>query len=932
MVSGQAFREWRAGGRSDREPVMTTRSSLHCRILVPLLVAFLVIWGIGVALLIGPAGTSTASTMLWLGCQGVLGLVTLTGVGLWVLRRHVVVPIRRLMRTLDLPQTAGVAEASVLAAAADPLDQLAETLDATRQRGAEREARDGQGAEELRSRNQAFDEHSGISETDVSGRILYVNQRFCELSGYSQEQLLGMDHRILKSGRHGPEFWCGVFADLGSRGVWRGEVCNRRPNGEEYWISTTKLAVRNGAGAVARYIAISNDITDRVRASQDAERSQRLLEVFIEHAPAAVAMFDQEMRYLSYSQKWVTDFGLEGVELLGRCHYDVFRELPDSWRAVYERCLKGAVERCDEDPFVRASGHVQWLRWEVRPWPAADGTVGGVVMCTVDITGARRQADDLERARAQAEGAARAKADFLAVMSHELRTPMNGVLGFANLLSDTPLDAEQRSYVQTIRQSGDTLLGLLNDLLDFSKAESGRMLFEPAVTSPRLAAEDVVELLVPRACEAGIEVVLMADAEPPLVLADPARLRQVLTNLVGNAIKFTKKGEICIRIEPVGGDPSGGFVRFSITDTGIGVAADVLPELFARFRQADASISRRYGGTGLGLAISKQLVEAMGGEIGATSQPGLGSTFWFTVPGAPPGADPSTGDGMEPMPRLASGLRVLAVVDRERPGELLGRLLEEAGVRHAIRKPGPGACAGLDWLDSSGRADWDVVVLDLMTPPAGWEDCLTRWRGNRGKSTPALVVFEGAAPGGGQPPLGRIGDHVLGRPLVRARAFLAKLAQLGTPLPTLAKAGPALAGAVPSGPVGAGGAHRRVLVVEDNAVNQLITRSLVERLGHRVDVAGNGLEAVEMILQIEYDLVLMDCQMPEMDGFEATQAIRRWEAGHGRNRRMPIIGVTASVVAEVEERCRECGMDGLLRKPLREAVLAAELGRFLQEG
>ncbi len=912
---------------------MTKRASLHFRILIPLLVAFIVIWGLGLALLIRSTGSAKPSSVAWLTCQGVLGLVTLTGIGFWVVRRHVIVPIERMMRSLDPAEEAAVREVSSLARGADPLDDLARALDAALEQRSAGEARARHRIEELQCRYQAFDEHSGISETGVDGRITYVNPRFCELSGYAREQLLGMDPRLLKSGRHGGEFWREVFSELESEGVWRGEVCNRRPNGEEYWISTTKLAVRGPTGVVTRYVAISNDITDRVRASEEAERAQGLLEVFVEHAPAAVAMFDREMRYLACSRKWVTDYGLEGVELLGRSHYEVFPEIPEAWRAVHERCLGGSVERCDEDPFVRRSGQVQWLRWETRPWPAPDGTIGGLVMCTVDITGARRQADELERARAQAEGAARAKADFLAVMSHELRTPMNGVLGFANLLADTPLDAEQRGYVQTIRQSGDALLGLLNDLLDFSKAESGRMVFEPSVTSSRLAAEDVVELLVPRACEAGIEVVLMADAEPPLVLADPARLRQVLTNLLGNAIKFTQKGEICLRIEPVATGREGGFVRFSVTDTGIGISADVLPELFTRFRQADASISRRYGGTGLGLAISKQLVEAMGGQIGVTSQPGLGSTFWFTLRGAEPGVDASTADGMEPLPRLAGGLRILAVVDRDRPAELVERLLKEAGVRHDVRRPGRGDGAGLEWLDSVERADWDVVILDLMVPPQGLEKHLARWREDReGSTPPSLLVFECPNRRGGQGLSAATREDVLWRPLVRARRFLTKLAELGTPLPSPGKACPSGGGIAESGSTGVGSAHRRVLVVEDNGVNQLITRSLVERFGHRVDVAGNGLEAVEMILQIEYDLVLMDCQMPEMDGFEATRAIRRWEEGHGRGRRIPVIAVTASPIPEVEERCRECGMDGLLRKPLREAALGAELSRFLRDG
>ncbi|MFO0985240.1 MAG: PAS domain-containing protein, partial [Planctomycetota bacterium] len=674
----------------------------------------------------------------------------------------------------------------------------------------------------LRCQKLALDAHAIVSETDADGWITYVNDRFCAISGFTRAEVIGQNHRCLNSAHHPRQFWADMYAKVAKDGIWHSEICNRAKDGSLYWEETTVVAFRDQRGKLARYVSVRTDITERKRAQAEAAKQRAHLELFVEHVPAPVAMFDREMRYIGHSRRWLTDYRLQDG-IIGKSHYEVFPEIPERWKVIHRRCLAGAVERNDEDCFVRADGSRQWLRWEVRPWFMPDGQIGGIVMFTEDISESRaaaekiaqserllrtildvlpqrvfwkdrqgrygganqrfladcgmsevvgkddydmpwtreqsdffrtcdqrvmetgvpeieiieplsdaagaakwlstskvplcndagevvgvlgtslditrlkqlerdaeerlarlesaeaiarighwtwdpstpqghgsrqlyrlfgRDADrdtlsyaevlallvpqdserldaavhravergegfglqlqlrqeangceflwvqaqverdaqgkvqglcgttmditervrrerDLERARTAAEEGSRAKSEFLAAMSHEIRTPMNGVLGFTHLLLESSLDAEQRDFATTIKKSAEALLTIINDILDYSKIEAGKLTLEMVPCDILGAACDVVDLLEYRAVEKGLELALQADTDAmPQLIVDPGRVRQVLLNLVGNAIKFTADGHVLVELRTFrGSETEPGCVRVSVTDT-----------------------------------------------------------------------------------------------------------------------------------------------------------------------------------------------------------------------------------------------------------------------------------------------------------------------------------------------------------------------------
>ncbi len=905
---------------------------------------------------------------------------------------------------------------------------------------------------ELAQQKYALDQHAIVATTDVQGTITYVNKSFCKISGYSESELLGRNHRLLNSGRQDKTFWRDMYRTVAKGEVWHGEICNRAKDGSLYWVDTTIVPFKGEDGKPHGYIAIRTDITDRVRSAQMLEESGRQLELVIDATAVGIWDWQVQTGEVHTNERWAQIVGytlgelepggiearmslmhpddrVESKRLLNR-HWsgDAERYVFEArmrhkdgrwiwvlntgkvveWEAdgkpkrmigtyldITERKLSeislhetmsllestldstdnGILVTSESGDVIRTNRRLAEL-WNISETAAAsndekamsdhmvaqlsdaqayiegveylhanpnetgfeilqlkdgrvfervslpmldDGKAAGRVWSFRDVTKRKEAERELKAAKELAEEASHAKSEFLANMSHEIRTPMNGVIGMTNLLLDTNLSDEQHGYARTVKRSAEALLGLLNDILDFSKVEAGKLDLELIDFDIGQLIDEFGTSIAFRAHEKGLELICPANpVQHQWLNADPGRIRQILTNLVGNAIKFTERGEIAVYYKVLGRTETRTRVRIEVNDTGIGLTADQQNKLFQRFSQADGSTTREYGGTGLGLAICRQLVELMGGEIGVESTLGEGATFWFTLDLANAEVQPAI-----PVMTDLRGQRVLVVDDNRTNRRLLDQLFTNWQIEHGVADSGQMAIEAMHAAVDTDKP-YSIAVLDMQMPGMNGTELGKKIKEDPRLADTRLVMLTSQGRRGDVKRLEAVGfSGYLGKPIEQAVLYNLLLQVAGVEPQDKRMATKYTSRELHL-------FNARVLVVEDNTTNQIVAKGMLEGFGLRVDVAANGEEAIRTLRDMPCDLVFMDCQMPVMDGYEASRHIRDPQTGV-RDPKVPILAMTANVMKGDREKCLAAGMDDHLSKPVGPYKLQQALLQWLPD-
>ena len=748
-----------------------------------------------------------------------------------------------------------------------------------------------------------------VAAVEGSGRVAGVNPQFERLFGFGASEAIGRDIDELLVPAESRAEARALEAEARASQVVQREAERSRKDGRRVPVRISAAVVHGDPRGTV--LVLYEDFTAVKRseaALREAEAQYRLL---VETASDLVFQVDRDGRWAFLNRAALGVYGADPEDLLGRPFVE--RSAPacvEPDRAALARVLEGARVVDHETTHQDVRGEARDLSFSVMPVHGPEGAVTGAIGIARDVSGQVRMRRALEEARDVAERATAAKSAFLANMSHEIRTPLNGILGMIEILLDTGLTVEQRRAAELVRTSGEALLEILNDVLDYSKIEAGQVQLESGGFDLPGLVHSVAGLLGARAFDKGIELVVDLDPRlPPRVRGDAGRLRQVLTNLVGNAVKFTPAGEVVVRV--AAGSVADGAVpvRFEVRDTGIGIAADKLQAVFEEFAQADVSTTRRFGGTGLGLSISRRLVRLLGGRLEVESAEGRGSTFHFTLrlpPEEVEGARPAalTSD-------VLTGTRVLVVDDNATNRQVIRRFLEDA--RAVVTECGqaPDALVQLRAASAAG-APFGLAVIDGHMPSMDGFRLAELIRAERELAATPLMMLTSAGRRGDGERCRHLGiTGYLTKPVPRMDLLEAAITVL---------MGGAQSGRLVTRHVIEESRRRlRILLAEDNPVNQQVAVSMLVKRGHEVDVVSNGRDAVEAVRGRRYDVVLMDVQMPGYDGLQATREIRAMPGCE----RMPIVAVTAYALAEERERFLAAGMGGVVAKPFRSHQLFA---------
>jgi two-component system sensor histidine kinase/response regulator len=754
---------------------------------------------------------------------------------------------------------------------------------------------------------------------DTEGRFLRINK--------AQARLLGLDDPNEALGKTDFDYFPSEVAQglhqIEQKLLETGNLildhiqCVTKPDGRTIWFSATEAPLYDDQGRIIGLVGISRNITDRRWVEQELDNERNLFNALMDNVPDAIYFKDMESHFIRISQAQASAFGLRDPdEAVGKMDSDFFTDEHARQALADEQEIirTGQPILAKEEKETWPDGHQTWVSTTKLALRNANRNIVGTLGISRNITDRKQMEAELEEAKEYAEQANRAKSEFLANMSHEIRTPMNGIIGMTELALDTPLSSEQREYLTLVKDSADALLGLINDILDYSKIEAGKLTLDPTEFNLQDALTNTLRSLSVRASQKNLELVWgTGRGVPERVFGDAGRLRQVIVNLVGNGIKFTEHGEVAVLVRVQSQQDQSILLHFSVRDTGIGVAPERQKAIFEAFTQADSSMTRRFGGTGLGLSISSRLVKMMGGEIWLESDLGKGSTFHFTTR-----LGLTKASQAECAPKEVinlRGLNVLVVDDNSTNRKILNAMLTHWLMQPTIASSGKEGLAILEKAASAGTP-FPLILLDAQMPEMDGFRLAEHIKQNPKLAGATIMMLTSAGQRGDAARCRELGIAVyLIKPIRQSELLEAILAALGMPI---RKERPSV---ITRHTLRENRRKLQILLAEDNIVNQQLALRLLEKRGHTVTMAADGGEALSLLKKSPFDLVLMDVQMPVMDGFQATEAIRQGEKNTGGH--IPIIAMTAHAMEGDRERCLAAGMDAYISKPINGNELIA---------